>query len=82
MRALHVYLHKAGPFRRPNVFQLFVDFKSGSEGSPVFKQRIASWLVSTIVKAYSHFYMEVPQGIRAHSTRAVGASVAWVQGVL
>ena len=82
MCTLYVYLDKTRLLRRPNVFQLFVTFQSGSEGSLVSKQRIASWLVSTIVKAFSHFDMEVPQGLRAFSTRAVSASVACVQGVL
>ena len=82
VRALNIYLDKTRSFRRPQIFQLFVSYKSGSEGLPVSKQRIASWLVSTIAKAYSHFDMQVPQGIRAHSTRAVGASVACVRGVL
>ena len=81
VRALNVYLEKSQPFRKPGCHQLFVSFKPGSEGSPISKSRIASWLVSTISKAYSFQGLDAPQGVRAHSTRAVGASLAFEKGM-
>ena len=45
------------------------------------KGRIASWLVSIISKAYSSQGLDPPQGVRAHSTRAVGASLAFERGL-
>ena len=81
VRALHIYLEKTQPFRRPGCLQLFVSYKPGSEGAPVSKARIASWLVSIISKAYSSQGLDPPQGVKAHSTRAVGASLAFERGL-
>ena len=50
-------------------------------GSPVKTNRLSSWIVSTISKAYSHFNLQLPQGVRGHSTRAVGASLAFQRGL-
>jgi hypothetical protein len=72
VRAINIYLDKTRPFRKPDNFQLFVSFKVGSEGSPVTKMRISSWIVELISRAYTFSGQDIPQGIRAHSTRAVG----------
>ena len=81
VRIFKVYLDKTSSYRKPGVNQLFISFKKGCEGLPVSKVRIASWLVSIITQAYVYFHKEVPVGIRAHSTRAVGSSLACFRGV-
>lgn len=48
-------------------------FKRGQAAS---SRTIASWLVKTIKKAYSLSNHQVPEGLRAHSTRAVATSWA------
>ena len=80
VRALNIYLEKTSAVRRHDVHQLFVSFKHGKEGLAVSKQCISGWLVSTIRKAYDHFQVEQPEGIKAHSVRAVGSSMACAKG--
>ena len=81
VRALEIYLKKSKPFRKAGVNQLFISYKEGKLGSPISKQRIASWLVEVIKKAYVHLDMDPPLGVKAHSTRAMSTSVACEKGM-
>ena len=81
VRALEVYLQKSKPFSKAGVNQLFMSYKQGNLGSPVSKQRIASWLVELIKKAYTYFDMDPPLGVKAHSTRALSTSIACEKGM-
>ena len=81
VRALRIYLDKSKSVRQQDVFQLFVTYGSRGAGSPVSKQRIASWLVQCIKNAYVHVGMEPPAGLKAHSTRSMSTSVACEKGM-
>ena len=50
-------------------------------GQAASSRTIASWLVKAIGKAYSTQQLEIPEGIKAHSTRAVATSWAAYCGV-
>jgi hypothetical protein len=47
----------------------------------VSKVCITGWIVSVIWKVYDHFQMDHPQGVKAHSVRAVGSSLACAKGM-
>ena len=81
VRALRIYVDKSAPFRKPSVGQLFISYRRDNLGNPVTKQRIATWLVQLIKKAYVYFEMDPPLGVKAHSTRAMSTSVACERGM-
>ena len=81
VRALRIYVEKSAPFRKPSVGQLFISYRRDNLGNPVTKQRIATWLVQLIKKAYVYFEMDPPLGVKAHSTRAMSTSVACERGM-
>ena len=81
VRALSIYLDKTKDLRKPDQYQLFVSFGKGTLGQPVKSQTIAKWIVDTVSPAYVHMGREVPQGIRAHSTRAALTYLACLVGI-
>ena len=81
VRALTWYIHKTEPFRIKDQFQMFVSYDKRTLGQPVSRNTIAKWLIQVISNAYLHFEREVPEGIKAHSTRAVATSMATLSGV-
>ena len=80
VRALRHYLNKTSSVRKDR--QLFVSYKSGSEGHKVSKQSISRWIRDTICHSYRHLDRAVPRSsFRAHSTRAAASSLADLRGV-
>lgn len=61
------------PFR--NTDTLMVIPHGNRRGQAATSRTIASWLVKSIKKVYSMRHLAIPEGIRAHSTRAV--STCW-----
>ncbi len=62
------------------IWQLFVCFGSKSKGSAVTKQRMSHWIVEAISLAYKACSLTSPLRLRAHSTRAVASSQAFLKG--
>ncbi len=60
--------------------QLFVCFGGQQKGKAVSKQRLAHWIVETIVSAYQAWHFPRSIGVRAQSTRGVSSSWALAQG--
>ncbi|KAJ8333524.1 hypothetical protein SKAU_G00415320 [Synaphobranchus kaupii] len=79
VRALRVYVDRTKGFRKSN--QLFVSWASTHRGKPVSRQRLSHWLVEAISRAYEYRGLQVPDGLRAHSTRGMATSWALFRGV-
>ena len=79
VRALHLYLQKTRAGRASS--QLFVSFGPGQTRSAVVRSSLSRWVVDAIKMAYGSAGVPVPEGLRAHSTRAVAASWAVTRGV-
>ncbi len=75
---LHIYVDRTQSFR--TLYQLFVCFGGQQKGKAVSKQRLAHWIVETIVLAYQARCLPCPLGVRAHSTRGVASSSALARG--
>ena len=73
-RVLIHYLEVTKEFRSSN--SLFVLFSGNKKGRQASKGSIARWLRSAISEAYSQMKLSPPQGIRAHSTRALATTWA------
>ncbi len=76
IRALKVYIERSASYRKSE--QLFVGFGNRAKGGPVTKQRISRWLVDAITLAYSSLGLQCPIRVRAHSTRGIASSWAWI----
>ncbi|XP_053296886.1 uncharacterized protein LOC128456655 [Pleuronectes platessa] len=79
VRALHTYVERTRSFRKGD--QLFVSWAKPHWGKPVTKQRLSHWIVDAIALAYSSSGLQVPTGLRAHSTRGLTTSWALFKGV-
>lgn len=79
VRALSAYVDRTRSFRQ--VDQLFVSWAKPNKGKPVSKQRLSHWIVEAISMAYSSAGLQVPVGLRAHSTRGLATSWAYFRGV-
>ncbi len=77
-RALKIYVDRTAQLRQSD--QLFVCFGNKNKGRAVTKQRMSHWLVEAISLAYEARGLTSPLGIRAHSTRAVASSQAFLSG--
>ncbi|XP_056154981.1 N-acetyltransferase family 8 member 3 [Lampris incognitus] len=49
--------------------QLFVSWGKPHRGKPIAKQRLSHWIADAIMLVYSSSGLQVPAGLRAHSTR-------------
>ena len=78
VRALKTYVDRTAPWRESD--QLFVCFGHKSKGHAVTKQRMSHWLVEAISLAYEARGLASPLGVKAHSTRAVASSQAFLSG--
>ena len=79
VRALDTYVHRAALWRRAD--QLFVCYGPPKRGLPATKQTLSRWLVDAIALAYESSGLPSPLGVKAHSTRGVAASKAFLAGV-
>lgn len=79
VRALRLYLQKTSGDRASS--QLFVSFAPGKKHSAVARCSLSRWIVEAIRLAYTGAGATAPEGLRAHSTRAVSTSWAVTRGV-
>ncbi|KAI2653858.1 ORF V: Enzymatic polyprotein [Labeo rohita] len=79
VRALDAYVHRAARWRKSD--QLFVCYGPPKRGLPASKQTISRWIVDAICSAYEASDLPPPLGVRAHSTRSMAASKAFLAGV-
>ncbi len=77
--ALDAYVHRAAMWRKAD--QLLVCFGPPKRGRPASKQTLSRWIVDAIHIAYESSELPSPMGVRAHSTRSVAASKAFLAGV-
>uniref|UniRef100_A0A803JHX3 Tyr recombinase domain-containing protein n=1 Tax=Xenopus tropicalis TaxID=8364 RepID=A0A803JHX3_XENTR len=74
VRALHTYVERTASFRKSDA--LFVIPSGSRKGFPASKATIARWIREAIRRAYISLQKPPPFRIKAHSTRAMGASWA------
>ncbi|KAL0148119.1 hypothetical protein M9458_056589 [Cirrhinus mrigala] len=79
VRALDAYVHRVARWRKSD--QLFVCYGPPKRGLPASKQTLSRWVVDAILSAYEASDLPPPLGIRAHSTRSMAASKAFLAGV-
>ncbi|KAI2658661.1 SET domain-containing protein 4 [Labeo rohita] len=79
VRALDAYVHQAARWRKSD--QLFVCYGPPKRGLPASKQTLSRWIVDAICSAYEASDLPPPLGVRAHSTRSMAASKAFLAGV-
>ncbi|KAL0161741.1 hypothetical protein M9458_045466, partial [Cirrhinus mrigala] len=77
--ALDAYVHRAALWRKSE--QLFVCYGPPKKGFPASKETLSRWIVDAISTAYESSDLPSPLGVKAHSTRAMGASKAFNAGV-
>ena len=79
VRALRYYVQKAQGVRKDR--QLFVSSSGRNLGKKVSSQTLSRWIRTLICDAYTRMGRDIPvQDVRAHSTRAVAASLADLMG--
>ncbi|KAJ7316026.1 hypothetical protein JRQ81_002188 [Phrynocephalus forsythii] len=61
--------------------RLFISYDPRLKGANISPQRLSSWIVSTIKLCYELSHKPLPSQVRAHSTRAVSSSTAFLRGV-
>uniref|UniRef100_A0A803JL00 Tyr recombinase domain-containing protein n=1 Tax=Xenopus tropicalis TaxID=8364 RepID=A0A803JL00_XENTR len=74
VRTLKVYVSRARPIRKTET--LFIIPSGARKGLPATKTTIARWIKETVRRAYLVRKKVPPIKLRAHSTRAIGASWA------
>ncbi|KAL0164598.1 hypothetical protein M9458_040351, partial [Cirrhinus mrigala] len=79
VRALDTYVHRAAGWRKSD--QLFVCYGPPKKGFPASKQTLSRWIVDAISLSYASSGLPPPLGVRAHSTRSMAASKAFLAGV-
>ncbi|KAI2665989.1 Transposon Ty3-G Gag-Pol polyprotein [Labeo rohita] len=79
VRALDAYVYRAALWRKSE--QLFVCYGPPKKGYPASKETLSRWIVDAISTAYESSDLPSPLGVKAHSTRAIGASKAFSAGV-
>ena len=79
VRALDAYVHRTALWRKAD--QLLVCFGPPKRGFPASKQTLSQWIVESISLAFKSSGLPSPLGVKAHSTRAVVASKAFLAGV-
>ncbi|KAL0173812.1 hypothetical protein M9458_029780, partial [Cirrhinus mrigala] len=79
VRALDTYVHRAAGWRKSD--QLFVCYGPPKKGFPASKQTLSGWIVDAISLSYASSGLPPPLGVRAHSTRSMAASKAFLAGV-
>ena len=77
--ALSYYIQRTTTFSTTQ--RLFVTFAGPSIGAPASSQTISRWIVQSIHLAYNLAEIPLPGPVRAHSTRAVASSTAFLCGV-
>ncbi|XP_069497302.1 uncharacterized protein [Ambystoma mexicanum] len=78
-RAVLYYVNKTRSLRKTD--QLFVSVATGREGDRVSKGAISKWIINCIQLCYSLSEKTLPFTPRAHSTRGIGATLAFIANV-
>ncbi|XP_078518308.1 uncharacterized protein LOC144782952 [Lissotriton helveticus] len=78
-RALLYYIDRTKDFRKTK--QLFVAFSPQHKGNPISKSGIARWIVKCIQICYQKAKRTLTVPPRAHSTRKLGASMAFLGNI-
>ena len=78
-RALAFYVSRTKDFRTSH--KLFLCYFGQKKGSPASPSSLSRWLVSTISLAYDLQGQTPPDSLKAHSTRVVASSTAFLRGV-
>ena len=78
VRALRIYCQKTSAERITN--QLFVSYGNSRQRKAVTRPTLSRWIVDAIRMAYSSANVQVPDGLKAHSTRGVASSWAVSRG--
>ncbi|KAI2665252.1 Transposon Ty3-G Gag-Pol polyprotein [Labeo rohita] len=60
---------------------MFVCYGLAKRGLPATKQTLSRWIVDAISCAYESSGLPPPLGVKAHSTRSIAASKAFLEGV-
>ncbi|KAI2668801.1 hypothetical protein H4Q32_005606 [Labeo rohita] len=76
VRALDTYVHRAAMWRKSD--QLFVCYGPPKRGLPATKQTLSRWIVDAIECAYESSGLPPPLGVKAHSTRSMATSKAFL----
>ncbi|KAI2642984.1 enzymatic polyprotein [Labeo rohita] len=79
VRALDTYVHRAALWRKSD--QLFVCYGPPKRGLPASKHSLSRRIVDAISLAYEFSGLPSPLGVKAHSTRAISFSKAFMSGV-
>ncbi|KAI2667921.1 hypothetical protein H4Q32_004531 [Labeo rohita] len=79
VRALDTYVRRAAMWRKSD--QLFVCYGPAKKGLPASKQTLSHWIVDAICSAYESSGLPPPLGVKAHSTRSMAASKAFLAAV-
>ncbi|KAL0198304.1 hypothetical protein M9458_006844, partial [Cirrhinus mrigala] len=58
--------------------KLFVCYGPPKNGLPASKQTLSHWIVDAITLAYESLGLPSPLGVKAHSTRGMAASKAFL----
>ena len=67
-------------FRKQDCSRIFVALTGKNQCSPVRVNTIASWIKSTVHRAYEHMGRDSPT-VKAHSVRGVATSLALAKGL-
>ena len=78
VRAMRLYKQRTQAVRSTN--QLFISYDTRQKGSAVARSTLSRWIVEAISLAYTSAGVPVPEGLKAHSTRAVASSWAFARG--
>ncbi|KAL0155412.1 hypothetical protein M9458_049675, partial [Cirrhinus mrigala] len=79
VRTLDTYVSRAALWRKTD--QLFVCYGPPKRGLPASKHTLSRWIVDAITQAYEFSDLPSPLGVKAHSTRGISASKAFISGV-
>ncbi|XP_041436134.1 uncharacterized protein LOC121399455 [Xenopus laevis] len=74
VRAIRIYLERTEAWRKSE--RMFIVPNGYRKGQAPSKRTISSWIVAAIAKAYNVAGRRVPEGLKAHSTRALASSWA------
>ncbi len=79
VQALYAYVHRTALWRKTD--QLLVCYGPPKKGLSASKQTLSRWIVDAIIVAYKSSDLPSPLGVKAHSTRGMAASKAFLAGV-
>ncbi len=79
VRTLDAYVYRTALWRKTD--QLLVCYGPPKKGLPAAKQTLSRWIVDAVILSYESSDLPSPLGVKAHSTRGMAASKAFLAGV-